>query len=96
MLARHLSAEYPYGSSDYHGHDNSRSFIGIHPIARIAVAHGVITTLYPDGTESRQNIDASVKGRAKEQVADAINDFLRHFSVEGRLGIFRCVWFYGI
>lgn len=71
-------------SSDYHGHDNSRSFIGIHPIARVAVAHGVITTLYPDGTENRQNIDASVKGRAKEQVADAINDFLRHFSVEGR------------
>ena len=31
-------------SSDYHGTENSRSFIGVHPIASIAVGHGVVTT----------------------------------------------------
>lgn len=71
-------------SSDYHGTDNSRSFIGIHPIARISVGHGVITSLYPDGREESRTIDSSVKGHAKEQVADAINSFLRSFSVEGQ------------
>ena len=70
-------------SSDYHGNDNSRSFIGIHPMANIQVAHGVIRSTYPDGTVDEKIIDTSVKGRAKEAVADAINDFIGHFKVEG-------------
>mgnify|MGYP003390339525 FL=1 len=70
-------------SSDYHGNDNSRSFIGIHPMANIQVAHGVIRSTYPDGTVDEKVIDTSVKGRAKEAVADAINDFIGHFNVEG-------------
>lgn len=70
-------------SSDYHGNDNSRSFIGIHPMANIQVAHGVIRSTYPDGTVDEKIINTSVKGRAKEAVADAINDFIGHFNVEG-------------
>ena len=70
-------------SSDYHGNDNSRSFIGIHPMANIQVAHGVIRSTYPDGTVDEKVIDTSVKGSAKEAVADAINDFIGHFNVEG-------------
>lgn len=70
-------------SSDYHGNDNSRSFIGIHPMANIQVAHGVIRSTYPDGTVDEKVIDTSVKGRAKEAVTDAINDFIGHFNVEG-------------
>ena len=70
-------------SSDYHGSENSRSFIGIHPIAQIAVAHGWIRCSFPDGTTSERQIDMSVKGRAKEEVVDAINDFIAHFEVTG-------------
>ena len=70
-------------SSDYHGNDNSRSFIGIHPMANIQVAHGVIRSTYPDGTVDEKISDTSEKGRAKEAVADAINDFIGHFNVEG-------------
>ncbi|WP_018462555.1 anthranilate synthase component I family protein [Segatella paludivivens] len=70
-------------SSDYHGNDNSRSFIGIHPMANIQVSHGVIRSTYPDGTVDETVIDTSVKGRAKEAVADAINNFIGHFKVEG-------------
>ncbi len=70
-------------SSDYHGSENSRSFIGIHPLAQIAVAHGWIRCSFPDGTTTEQQIDASVKGKAKDQVIDAINDFLSRFEVTG-------------
>ena len=37
-------------SSDYHDKDNSRSFIGINPIASVAVSHGTATISFPDGT----------------------------------------------
>lgn len=77
-------------SSDYHGTDNSRSFIGIHPMASISVGHGVITKNYPDGSVEKVEIDGYassekelVKGRAKDMVAAAINDFIQHFQVEG-------------
>ena len=37
-------------SSDYHEQSNSRSFIGINPIASVAIGHGTATVNYPDGT----------------------------------------------
>lgn len=37
-------------SSDYHGSENSRSFIGVHPLASIAVSHGEVIKTYPDGS----------------------------------------------
>ncbi|BCS86048.1 anthranilate synthase component I [Prevotella herbatica] len=70
-------------SSDYHGNDNSRSFIGIHPMANIQVSHGVIRSTYPDGSVDETVINTSVKGKAKDVVADAINNFIGHFKVEG-------------
>jgi anthranilate synthase component 1 len=78
-------------SSDYHGNDNSRSFIGIHPIANIQVGHGIITKTYPDGTVESEEIagyapnsqDPIIKGNAKEKVAAAVNDFISHFAVIG-------------
>jgi len=41
-------------SSDYHDKDNSRSFIGINPIASVAVSHGTATVSFPDGTNLSQ------------------------------------------
>mgnify|MGYP002740370201 CR=1 FL=1 len=38
-------------SSDYHSHDNSRSFIALNPIASIDISHGTVTAQYPDGTQ---------------------------------------------
>ncbi len=37
-------------SSDYHDANNSRSFIGINPIASVAIGHGLATVSFPDGT----------------------------------------------
>lgn len=70
-------------SSDYHGNDNSRSFIGIHPIAQVAIGHGVATLTYPDGTQEKREIDFSQKGRAKEQTIRAVEDFMHSFHIVG-------------
>ena len=47
----HLRDIYPMSvlmeSSDYHDANNSRSFIGINPIASVAIAHGESTLTYP-------------------------------------------------
>ena len=34
-------------SSDYHDSNNSRSFIGINPIASVAIGHGTVTIGFP-------------------------------------------------
>lgn len=70
-------------SSDYHSHDTARSFIAIHPMASFAVSHGVAITSLPDGNVLRQPLDLDRKGVAKEQVAQALGDFLAAFHVEG-------------
>lgn len=70
-------------SSDYHSHDTARSFIAIHPMASFAVSHGVAITSLPDGSVIRQPLDLDRKGVAKEQVAQALGDFLAAFHVEG-------------
>lgn len=44
-------------SSDYHGNDNSRSFIALNPMASIEIGHGRAKASFPDGTNTEQNID---------------------------------------
>ena len=46
-------------SSDYHDKDNSRSFIGINPIASVAVTHGEAVVTFPDNSTLRHPIDAT-------------------------------------
>ena len=73
-------------SSDYHGSDNSRSFIGVHPIASIAVGHGIVTATYPDGKVEKQELPAFGEGKGEEcklAISKAINDFIQSFYVEG-------------
>ena len=41
-------------SSDYHDRNNSRSFIGINPIASVAIGHSIVTISFPDGTTERK------------------------------------------
>ena len=44
-------------SSDYHDANNSRSFIGINPIASVAIGHGVATVNYPDGSTMTHDVN---------------------------------------
>lgn len=64
-------------SSDYHGVENNRSFIGLNPIASISISHGKATAKFPDGTQEVQDIDDHYR------VDQAISDFLTRFQVEG-------------
>ncbi len=64
-------------SSDYHGGENSRSFIGIAPLGSVAVEHGVAVLSYPDGTRLRKPLDPGY-------TADrAVNEFIHSFDVRG-------------
>ena len=64
-------------SSDYHDPANSRSFIGIHPIASVAVGHGIATVSYPDGTNLRLKLTADFG------TAEAIHALIDCIRVEG-------------
>ena len=44
-------------SSDYHDKNNSRSFIGINPIASVAIGHGEAVVTYPDGTILQRKLE---------------------------------------
>ena len=45
-------------SSDYHDNSNSRSFIGLNPIASVAIGHGVASITFPDGSTLQRLLDA--------------------------------------
>lgn len=64
-------------SSDYHDQSNSRSFIGIHPIASVAIGHGLATVTYPDSQTFTQPLSADFNS------ADAIHALIDHIHVEG-------------
>ena len=73
-------------SSDYHGSENSRSFIGVHPMASIAVGHGIVTATYPDGKVEKQELPVFGEGKGEEcklAISKAINEFIQSFHVEG-------------
>ena len=64
-------------SSDYHEKDNSRSFIGINPIASVAIGHGRATVTFPDGSTEEHEVN-------KEYRSDkAIHALIDRISVEG-------------
>lgn len=64
-------------SSDYHGGENSRSFIALHPIASVAIEHGHSVCLFPDGSKVEHIVDENYT------VDRAINSFLSEFEVTG-------------
>ena len=70
-------------SSDYHGSENAKSFIGIDPMASIQVAHGTLTMTFPDGSSVKRDIPVENSDKPKLAVAKAMNDFLGSFHVEG-------------
>lgn len=64
-------------SSDYHDKDNARSFIGINPMASVAVGHNIATINLPDGTKEEHEISSLFT------VADAIHRLTDQVEVTG-------------
>ena len=65
-------------SSDYHGGENGRSFIGLDPIAKVSVNHGYATATYPDGTEETTKLNET-----DNRIENAISNFMNHFEISG-------------
>ena len=60
-------------SSDYHDSNNSRSFIGISPMASVAIGHGMATITFPDGTISQHEVNRDYRSdHAIHQLIDRI------------------------
>ena len=64
-------------SSDYHDQSNSHSFIGVNPIASVAIGHGTATISLPDGTTDRHEITKAYT------TADAIHALIDRIHVTG-------------
>ena len=64
-------------SSDYHDANNSRSFIGINPIASVAIGHGIVSIGFPDGTTERKPLSADFGS------AEAIHALIDRIEVTG-------------
>ena len=64
-------------SSDYHDANNSRSFIGINPMASVAIGHGVVSLVYPDGTTERKPLTKDFGS------AEAIHSLIDRIQVTG-------------
>ena len=64
-------------SSDYHDANNSRSFIGINPIASVAIGHGIATVTYPDGTTFQHEVNKDYRSDK------AIHALIDNIQVEG-------------
>ena len=64
-------------SSDYHDPNNSRSFIGINPMASVAIGHGLANISFPDGSNEQHEINNNYGS------ADAIHALTDHIKVTG-------------
>ena len=64
-------------SSDYHDSNNSRSFIGINPMASVAIGHGLANIIFPDGSNEQHEINNNYGS------ANAIHALIDHIKVTG-------------
>ena len=74
-------------SSDYHEKDNSRSFIGINPIASVAIGHGEATITFPDGSVVKHEVNKEYRSdKAIHALIDCIQVEGDHAEVCGLYG----------
>ncbi len=70
---------YPYSalleSSDYHGGENSYSFIGFKPAAEFVLENNTITEVFPDGSKNVSEVDESV------DVPERFERFVKSFEI---------------
>lgn len=67
-------------SSDYHGSENNRSFIGLCPVASIGIDHGVAVFRLPDGSREEHLLHPAYG------IEQAMADFMARFDVSGEYG----------
>ena len=63
--------------ADYHDMSNARSFIGINPMASVAIGHGMATITFPDGSTKEHEINKNYQSH------NAIHELIDSIKVEG-------------
>lgn len=63
--------------ADYHDMNNARSFIGINPMASVAIGHGKATITFPDGSTKEHDINKEYQSH------HAIHELIDNIKVEG-------------
>ena len=63
--------------ADYHDAASSRSFIGINPMASVAIGHGIATITYPDGSVMRHEVNKQYRSD------NAIHELIDRIEVTG-------------
>ena len=63
--------------ADYHDAASSRSFIGVNPIASVAIGHGIATVNYPDGTTFQHEVNKDYRSD------NAIHELIDRIEVTG-------------
>ena len=77
MKVRDISPQsFLMESSDYHGEEDSHTFIGFNPIASISINHGKVKASYPDGSVVESRISGT------QTVEETISTFMAQFKVE--------------
>ena len=64
-------------SSDYHGGENAKSFIAVHPIGSVSIEHGMGICKYPNGSITQTPVSESFTS------SDLINQFIGSFNITG-------------
>ena len=64
-------------SSDYHDSNNSHSFIGLNPIASVAIGHGIATVTYPNCSTFQHEVNKTYRSDK------AIHQLIDHIEVNG-------------
>lgn len=75
-LRDHYANTFMLESSDYHGHDNSFSFICFDPVARFELYHGVAKMNFPDGAKVEMKLDKELNA------SFMLREFIKSFKVD--------------
>jgi anthranilate synthase component 1 len=77
-------------SSDFHGDENSHSYIALCPLASVGINNGECVAVFPDGSRETRVLTAAARGtkggnipQREITVSEAILAFLARFTVEG-------------
>lgn len=65
-------------SSDYNANENSKSFIGLQPIANIDINRGECIEVFPDGSRATTTLTEQFT------ISDALTSYISKFSIEGQ------------
>lgn len=75
-LRDHYANTFMLESSDYHGHDNSFSYICFDPVARFELYHGKASMSFPDGATIEMNLDKEINA------SFMLREFVHSFRVD--------------